>query len=352
MAIFTKKKRDQNGASASSSGNSPPLAQSSQFSRSQSGSQLTGQSPAPLGSPPGAAGILQQPARYQDGSVGSSQGGSILAAASPPNANSSILSHSNSQSFSSPPNPALPVNPAQSPPATAPTPAGGHTVLYPWAQRRLHYLPSALLPPVDPTNPTLPISPVRGPLSAPPFPRYGHSVNPTASLPNGDLYIFGGLVANAVKNDLYVLGCAPGGSPTGTGATGPQGALSVGLVETRGEVPGPRVGHASVGVGNVLIVWGGDTKSRPEDRQDDSLYLLNLSAFPFSWGQHGGGEGLTLVPTTRYEGVDSRQDARPDARGQVRPRRRDGWQQVLRLRRPEGRWRLHERPCLVRPPEA
>jgi len=48
-------------------------------------------------------------------------------------------------------------------------------------------------------------------------------------------------------------------------------------VETRGEVPGPRVGHASVGVGNVLIVWGGDTKSRPEERQDDGLYLLNLS---------------------------------------------------------------------------
>ncbi|ORY38743.1 galactose oxidase [Leucosporidium creatinivorum] len=53
--------------------------------------------------------------------------------------------------------------------------------------------------------------------------------------------------------------------------------LGVGLVETRGEVPGQRVGHASVGVGNVLIVWGGDTKSRPEDRQDDGLYLLNLS---------------------------------------------------------------------------
>lgn len=49
------------------------------------------------------------------------------------------------------------------------------------------------------------------------------------------------------------------------------------MVETRGEVPGPRVGHASVGVGNVLIVWGGDTKSRPEERQDDGLYLLNLS---------------------------------------------------------------------------
>ena len=117
--------------------------------------------------------------------------------------------------------------------------------------------------------------PLWGPPSSPPFPRYGHSVNPVASSPNGDLYIFGGLVANTVRNDLYVLACSPGGA--GSGAHGPNGTLSVGVVETRGEVPGPRVGHASVGVGNVLIVWGGDTKSRPEDRQDDGLYLLNLS---------------------------------------------------------------------------
>lgn len=79
---------------------------------------------------------------------------------------------------------------------------------------------------------------------------------------------------NAVKNDLYVLNCA---LVAGVQQAGNAAPLGVGLVETRGEIPGQRVGHASVGVGNVLIVWGGDTKSRPEDRQDDGLYLLNLS---------------------------------------------------------------------------
>ncbi|ORY61071.1 hypothetical protein BCR35DRAFT_334991, partial [Leucosporidium creatinivorum] len=127
-------------------------------------------------------------------------------------------------------------------------------------------------PPIDPSNPTAPPQPIPGAISPPPFPRYGHSVNPVASVTTGHLYIFGGLVQNAVKNDLYVLNC------TAVGTQGQQGMpLGVGLVETRGEVPGQRVGHASVGVGNVLIVWGGDTKSRPEDRQDDGLYLLNLS---------------------------------------------------------------------------
>lgn len=161
-----------------------------------------------------------------------------------------------------------------------PPPASSQTVLYPWALRPLHLLPSSLLsPPDNSLHPSQPQGNVWGSLSAPPFPRYGHSVNPVASSPSGDLYVFGGLVANSVKNDLYVMGCTPGGSGgNASGANGPPGMLSVGMVETRGEVPGPRVGHASVGVGNVLIVWGGDTKSRPDDRQDDGLYLLNLSA--------------------------------------------------------------------------
>jgi len=50
------------------------------------------------------------------------------------------------------------------------------------------------------------------------------------------------------------------------------------LVQTGGEIPSPRVGHASALVSNVLIVWGGDTKTDPKlkDKQDDGLYLLNL----------------------------------------------------------------------------
>ena len=158
-----------------------------------------------------------------------------------------------------------------------PTSSSQHTVLYPWSQRRIALLPSQHLAPLSPgDSPSLaPLSPILGPTSPLPFPRYGHSVNPVATAGStGDLYIFGGLVQNSVRNDLYVVHANANPNPQGA-ATGP--VVGVALVETRGEVPGPRVGHASVGVGNVLIVWGGDTKTRPEERQDDGLYLLNLS---------------------------------------------------------------------------
>ena len=164
-------------------------------------------------------------------------------------------------------------------PPSAPTPAATN-VSYPWSQRPLNLLPPspAPLPPpelLDPTKPApVPSSLGTGP-SPSPFPRYGHSVNPLASSSSGDLYIFGGLVNDQVKNDLYVLQCPPNAATSVGG--GPPGSVSVALVETRGEVPGPRVGHASVGVGNVLIVWGGDTKTSLTDPQDDGLYLLNLS---------------------------------------------------------------------------
>lgn len=52
--------------------------------------------------------------------------------------------------------------------------------------------------------------------------------------------------------------------------------LSATLVETTGEIPKIRVGHASALVSSVLIVWGGDTKQRETDKQDEGLYLLNL----------------------------------------------------------------------------
>ena len=105
-----------------------------------------------------------------------------------------------------------------------------------------------------------------------------------ANAQTGDLYIFGGLVKDKVSSDLYVLQCAPNNPSTAPGVNtiAPGGSISVGLVETKGEVPGPRVGHASVGVGNVLIVWGGDTKQKEDDIPDDGLYLLNLSQLPSS----------------------------------------------------------------------
>lgn len=46
-------------------------------------------------------------------------------------------------------------------------------------------------------------------------------------------------------------------------------------IATTSEGPGPRVGHASLLVGNAFIVFGGDTKMDEGDMLDDTLYLLN-----------------------------------------------------------------------------
>ena len=84
---------------------------------------------------------------------------------------------------------------------------------------------------------------------------------------SGELFLFGGLVRETVRNDLYLVSTRD---------------LSATLLQTTGEIPSPRVGHASALVGSVLIVWGGDTKTsskaKPGDKQDDGLYLLNLGA--------------------------------------------------------------------------
>lgn len=64
-----------------------------------------------------------------------------------------------------------------------------------------------------------------------------------------------------VKNDLYSFSTRD---------------LSATLIETKGEIPPARVGHASALVSSVLIVWGGDTKTNDADKQDEGLYLLNL----------------------------------------------------------------------------
>lgn len=69
----------------------------------------------------------------------------------------------------------------------------------------------------------------------------------------------------SARNDLYMFSTRD---------------LSATLLQTSGEIPSPRVGHASALVSSVLLVWGGDTNTGgqvvPNERQDDSLYLLNL----------------------------------------------------------------------------
>ncbi|KAF9040391.1 hypothetical protein BDZ89DRAFT_1060481 [Hymenopellis radicata] len=127
---------------------------------------------------------------------------------------------------------------------------------FPWSARRLALTPPVLLPKSG--------APPSTALSPSPFPRYGHSL-PSTCTPSGDLYVFGGLVRESPKNDLYLFSSRD---------------YSATLVQTEGEVPSPRVGHASAVVSNVLIIWGGDTKTdnraKSPERQDDGLYLLNL----------------------------------------------------------------------------
>lgn len=78
----------------------------------------------------------------------------------------------------------------------------------------------------------------------------------------------GGLVnGTTVKGDLWMI--AAGGL-----ATDPE-KMKIDPVGTKFEGPGPRVGHASLLVGNAYIIFGGDTKMDDRDSLDDTLYLLN-----------------------------------------------------------------------------
>lgn len=82
---------------------------------------------------------------------------------------------------------------------------------------------------------------------------------------DGDVYLMGGLInGDVVRGDLWIVE---------SGAT----PMSCYPIATVSEGPGPRVGHASLLVGNAFIVFGGDTKMADADLLDDTLYLLNTS---------------------------------------------------------------------------
>ena len=126
------------------------------------------------------------------------------------------------------------------------SPSGGNTnaALYPWSQRRLTFTTS---------QPN-------------PFPRYGAAVNAISSK-DGDIYLMGGLVdGQTVKGDLWMIEAGAGN-------------LACYPIGTTSEGPGPRVGHASLLVGNAFIVFGGDTKVDERDQLDNTLYLLNTCEF-------------------------------------------------------------------------
>jgi hypothetical protein len=78
-------------------------------------------------------------------------------------------------------------------------------------------------------------------------------------------------VHDSARNDLYVFSTRD---------------LSATLLQTSGEIPSPRVGHAGALVSSVFLIWGGDTNTGGQEAsnepQDDSLYLLNLGTLNFS----------------------------------------------------------------------
>lgn len=126
-------------------------------------------------------------------------------------------------------------------------PPSPNSSLYPWSQRRLNFSSPE-------TNP---------------FPRYGAAINAVASK-EGDIYMMGGLIdGSTVKGDLWMIESS-------------GGSLSCFQIATVSEGPGPRVGHASLLVGNAFIVFGGDTKINESDALDDTLYLLNTSSRQWS----------------------------------------------------------------------
>lgn len=79
----------------------------------------------------------------------------------------------------------------------------------------------------------------------------------------------GGLInSSTVKGDLWMIEAG--------------GSLACYPLATTAEGPGPRVGHASLLVGNAFIVYGGDTKIDEADILDETLYLLNTSTRQWS----------------------------------------------------------------------
>lgn len=95
--------------------------------------------------------------------------------------------------------------------------------------------------------------------------------------------MMGGLIdGSTVKGDLWMMESS-------------SGNLSCFPIATVSEGPGPRVGHASLLVGNAFIVFGGDTKVDENDTLDDTLYLLNTSSRQWSRSIPPGSR-----PTGRY----------------------------------------------------
>ncbi|RSH89351.1 Negative regulator of mitotic exit [Saitozyma podzolica] len=168
------------------------------------------------------------------------------------------------------------VNPAQRPPsAPAPPPAPAPSTSYPWSTRPLRLYAPQTSPPSAPVSP---------------FPRYGLSV-PAFPSHSGHMLLFGGLVHETVRNDLWSMDIRD---------------CSTMFVKTKGDAPMPRVGHASAIADRIMLVWGGDTKVKQDDSQDEGLYILDLrtqewTSVPVEPGPIGRyGHAVCMLDTKLY----------------------------------------------------
>lgn len=89
--------------------------------------------------------------------------------------------------------------------------------------------------------------------NANPFPRFGHAANVSAGK-EGEIYVFGGLVKEKRKNDLFVIDSGMDTSPLRDSGIGViVGSMTAYNITATGDGPSPRLGHASILVGNAFI---------------------------------------------------------------------------------------------------
>jgi hypothetical protein len=99
-----------------------------------------------------------------------------------------------------------------------------------------------------------------------PFLRCFHTLS-TSATATDELFLFGGYVhrSKSPSSDLYVISTRD---------------FSTSLLQTSGDVPGPRYGHHAALTSTMLLIWGGRTdfsvQNERNQSNDDSFYLLNL----------------------------------------------------------------------------
>ncbi|KAL3469104.1 hypothetical protein BJX99DRAFT_88316 [Aspergillus californicus] len=245
--LFKSKKNQQQQQQASAL---PPATRNVHTSEGAPGSAGSG---APLNGPKDGAVVSQTP-------TPSSSYNNSLNSVNSINSPDHLRMRQRAESESQVANPISPTQRSQQATGSNSPGSSPGTSLYPWSQRRLNF-----------SSP-----------QANPFPRYGAAINAVASK-EGDIYMMGGLIdGSTVKGDLWMMESS-------------SGNLSCFPIATVSEGPGPRVGHASLLVGNAFIVFGGDTKVDESDALDDTLYLLNTSSRQWSRSIPPGSR-----PTGRY----------------------------------------------------